>query len=118
MQVSNNKLVLSKGVGHGSKSAAWFSGINTDFITKVSLERQSPDQWADLMRDAGIASNAYGEVRLDFVDSRGAEQTGFVCDMYWGFTEAETVCRQLGFQSGLPTYNGAFFKDQGRCKHP
>ncbi len=105
LKVEGDKLILS-GAGH-----EMFTGVNTNFITNVRLAkgglyRERADEYPE-----GLAEDARGDITVEFVDRTGAPKQGSVCDYGWSAEDANAVCKGLGHQAGLPTYNGHFTND-------
>ncbi|XP_072167287.1 scavenger receptor cysteine-rich domain-containing group B protein-like [Diadema setosum] len=69
--------------------------------------------------DAGVVCSAPEDGAVRLVDGSGSHEGrveifhnsewGTVCDDYWGFNDANVVCKQLGFQSALYAKSSAYF---------
>ncbi len=95
-----------------------FTGVDTSFVIGINLHRGDPTvsdgifshapNWKEWMAEAKVSEKAYGDVEVIFAARNGTLKSGYICGYGWGFAEAATVCRQLGYETGLPTYRGVF----------
>jgi len=81
------------------------TGIKTSFLTypMVSLERSAGEHPGE-----GIGREDYGDVLLHFLDRNGRAHEAYICDYEWGLEDANTICRHLKFEAGIPTYDGRY----------
>ena len=84
-----------------------FTGINTNFIKQLSLKKNEKITFPALNRLL-----VYGDVVIHYYSRTGEIKTGFICDYNWDLADAAAVCRDLGYDTGLPTYNGQFTIDK------
>ncbi len=92
-----------------SKSRHLFSGTNSNFMTHVTLERGKAVGGGDKAL-AGIDEAAVGDVLVHYLDQVGQVAQGYICDYGWNQDAARAVCNSLGYQDGIPTYDGKYGK--------
>ncbi len=101
LTVKNDLLQLAS-----KADAGLFTGVDTKFGLSVSLESINE------MPDGEFEKGTYGDVKVKFLNGLGTEEEGYVCDYDWNSKSAAALCQTLGFESGLPTYNGQFSLNQ------
>ncbi len=90
-----------------------FTGIDTDFVTDVGLEKGAAYSEAEDEYPSRLDPAARGDAVLHYVDREGRPRKGFVCDSGWSLEDAEVLCQEKGHESGMPTYEGRFSGGSG-----
>ncbi len=88
-----------------------FSGINTVFLDGVSLAKDQEEETTALgatRKGEQVELDNGGDIVVSFYDRLGSKRSGYICHYDWNLMAAQTVCKQLGFEAGLPTFNGRF----------
>jgi len=107
LEMSNSFLHVVNGELKLESENELFTGINTNFIKQLSLKKNKKITYPALNKLL-----TYGDVLIHYYSRSGEIKTGLICDYNWDLADAAAVCRDLGHDTGLPTYNGQFTIDK------